>query len=276
MTSDDHPHKHRVEEIWRHYLTTGDMPKDLGAPWFMSRRLKPLIKHLPSDPRCRLCDLPFHGLGGLFTRSIGVTISTLNPHICNMCEEAIQQLNGGAEIETSLIFADIRGSTGIAEKLSPAEFSRLIDRFYTAASKVLFKKNGLLEKLIGDEVAGFFVPGFAGPQHARAAIEAGEEILRVTGHADPGGPWLPVGVGVHTGLAYVGAVGAGGGVPDITVLGDTVNTASRIASQAGPGELLFSEAAREGAKLPSAGLETRHLSLKGRTDPIDVWVKKLN
>src|SRR5687767_1160993 len=99
MTSDDPETKRKVEEIWRHYLTTGDMPADLGAPWFMSRRLKPLIRHLPSDPRCRLCDLPFHGLGGLFTRSIGVSISTLNPNICNMCEEAIQQLNGGAEIE---------------------------------------------------------------------------------------------------------------------------------------------------------------------------------
>jgi hypothetical protein len=74
--------------------------------------------------------------------------------------------------------------TTLAEKQSPAEFSRLIDRFYTATSKVLYKKNALLEKLIGDEVTAFFVPGVAGPQHARLAIEAGEEILRATGHAD--------------------------------------------------------------------------------------------
>ena len=86
---------------------------------------------------------------------------------------------------------------------------------------------------------------------------------------------MPVGVGVHTGVAYVGAVGAGGGVPDITVLGDAVNTAARIASQAGAGELLFSEAARDAAGLPNAGLETRHLSLKGRSEPIDVWVKQV-
>ena len=279
-SSDDHDHnrelpQYALNELWQMYLTTGDVPKGAGRPWFMSRRLRPLIKRLPANPRCRLCDYPFEGAGGFVARSLlGVAPSTLNPLICNVCESAIQEYGGGAEIELSLLFADVRGSTTIAEKLSPAEFSRLIDRFYTAASQVLFWKYGLLEKLIGDEVAGFFVPGIAGPQHARVAIEAGQEILRATGHTDPAGPWVPVGVGVHTGVAYVGAVGAGGGVPDITVLGDAVNTAARIASQAGAGELLFSEAARDAAGLPNAGLETRHLSLKGRSEPIDVWVKQ--
>ncbi len=266
----------QVKAIWHHYLTTGDMPKGLGVPWFMTRAFKPLIKRLPSDPRCRLCDLPFQGLGGFVTRSfLGVIPSSLNPHMCNMCEDALREFNCGVEVEISLLFADVRGSTTIAEKISPAEYSRLIDRFYTAASKVLFWKNGLLEKLIGDEVAGFFVPGFAGADHARVAVEAAAEILRMTGHGEGQAPWIPVGVGVHTGLAYVGAVGAGGGVPDITVLGDAVNTASRLASQAKSGELVFSEATRAAAGLPNTGLEARHLSLKGRTEPIDVWVQKL-
>jgi adenylate cyclase len=276
--NDHHEHsdpKRQLEEIWRYYLTTGDMPKAMGAPWFMARSLKPLIKRLPSDPRCRLCDLPFNGLGGFVTRSIlGVSASTLNPHVCNICEEGLRQFNCGAEVEVSLLFADVRGSTSMAEKVSPAEFSRVINRFYTAASKVIFWKNGLLEKLIGDEVAAFFVPGFAGADHARVAVEAGVEILSATGHADPQGPWVPVGVGVHTGLAYVGAVGAADAKPDITVLGDAVNTAARIASQAAAGEVLFSEAARTAANLPNAGLEARHLSLKGRSEPIDVWVRK--
>ncbi len=268
--------KQEVIALWQHYLTTGDMPKDVGSPWFLGRRFRPYIKRLPSDPRCRLCDLPFEGLGGFVTRSfLGVVPSNLNPHMCNMCEDALRHFNCGAEIEMSLLFADVRGSTAIAEKISPAEYSRLIDRFYTAASKVLFWKNGLLEKLIGDEVAGFFVPGFAGADHARVAVEAGEEILRATGHGQAGVPWAPVGVGVHTGLAYVGAVGAGGGVPDITVLGDAVNTASRLASQAKAGELMFSEATRAAAGLLNDGLEARQLSLKGRTEPIDVWVRTL-
>jgi len=269
-------HQLQAEEIWRSYMTTGEMPAYLGTPWFMKRFMRPVARWLPSEPRCRICDYPFEGVGGLLARTLfGLVPSKMNPQLCNICEMAAHTFRGGAEIEMSLIFADVRGSTTIAENKSPAEFSRLIDRFYQATSKVLYKKNALLEKLIGDEVAAFFVPGIAGPDHARLAIEAGEELLRVTGHGDQRGPWVPIGVGVHTGLAFVGAVGGTASAPDISVLGDTVNTAARIASQAGAGELLFSDAARAAARLKGDGLETRHLSLKGRTEPVDVWVKKL-
>ena len=272
----DHEQPYELNDLWHAYLTTGDVPKEAGRPWFMLRSLRPLVRRLPSNPRCRLCDYPFKGAGGFVARSmLGIERSTLNPLICNICEFAIREYKGGAELELSLLFADVRGSTSIAEKLSPAQFSRIIDRFYTAASQVLFEKYGLLEKLIGDEVAGFFVPGIAGKDHARVAIEAGEAILRETGHGEANGPWIPVGVGVHTGVAYVGAVGSGGGVPDITVLGDAVNVAARIASQAGAGELLFSEASRAAARLDSTGLEARHLSLKGKSEATDVWVKKV-
>jgi len=275
-SADPSEHQHQAEEIWRTYMTTGQMPAYLGAPWFMKRFMRPLARWLPSEPRCRICDYPFHGVGGLLSRTLfGLTPSKMNPQLCNICEMAAHTFRGGAEIEMSLLFVDVRGSTGIAENQSPAEFSRLIDRFYQAAAKVLYRKNALLEKLIGDEVTGFFVPGIAGPEHARLAIEAGEEILRATGHADPQGPWVPVGVGVHTGLAFVGSVGDAGSAPDISVLGDTVNAAARIASQAGAGEMLFSEAARAAAGLKNDGLEARHLSLKGRTEPIDVWVKRV-
>jgi adenylate cyclase len=275
-SADPTEHQHKAEEIWRTYMTTGEMPAYLGPPWFMKRFMRPVARWLPSDPRCRICDYPFQGLGGLVARALfGLTPSKMNPQLCNICEHTALAYRGGAEVEMSLLFVDVRGSTTIAENQSPAEFSRLIDRFYQATAKVLYKKNALLEKLIGDEVTGFFVPGIAGPDHARVAIEAGEEILRVTGHADPRGPWVPVGVGVHTGLAFVGAVGAADSAPDISVLGDTVNTAARIASQAGAGELLFSEAAGTAAGIQTAGLETRHLSLKGRTEPVDVWVKTL-
>lgn len=268
-------HQHQAEEIWRTYMTTGEMPAYIGPPWFMKRFMRPVARWLPSAPRCRLCEYPFQGIGGLLARALfGLAPSKMNPQLCNMCESAAHEYHGGAEVEMSLIFADVRGSTSIAENQSPVEFSQLIDRFYQATSKVLYKKNALLEKLIGDEVTGFFVPGIAGPDHARLAIEAGEQILRVTGHADPGGPWVPVGVGVHTGLAFVGAVGAPD-IPDISVLGDTVNAAARIASQAAAGELLFSDAARTAAGVGNGGLEARHLSLKGRTEPIDVWVKKI-
>lgn len=281
MTQHDHAEdpaaRQRLQEMWRHYLLHGEMPEDVaGTPWFMARPFRPFIKRLPSDPRCYLCDLPFEGAGGVITRLfLKIKRSDLNPRMCNMCEDALRHFNTGAEVEVSLLFADIRGSTTIAEKISPAEFSRLIHRFYTVASKAVFWKNGLVEKLVGDEVAAFFVPGFAGADHARVAVETGEAILRGTGHGSAAGPWLPVGVGVHTGVAYVGAVGAADAKPEITVLGDAVNTAARLAAQAKGGEVLLSEATRAAAGLPGDGLEARHLALKGRREPIDAWIKRV-
>jgi class 3 adenylate cyclase len=82
---------------------------------------------------------------------------------------------------------------------------------------------------------------------------------------------VPVGVGVHTGVSFVGTVGEGDAV-DFTALGDTVNAAARIASMAGAGELLISEMAAEAAGLDTSGLERRTLELRGREKPVDVWV----
>jgi adenylate cyclase len=179
------------------------------------------------------------------------------------------------ELELSLLFADVRGSTSMAEGMSPTSFSGLIDRFNQTTTTILFRRNAFIEKLIGDEVTGFFVPGFAGLNHARVAIETGREILEATGHDQPGGPWIPIGVGVHTGLAFVGAIGTGAGTTDIAVLGDNVNTAARIASQAGVGELLASKDAIQASALEFPSPETRQLELKGRARPIEAGVISL-
>jgi adenylate cyclase len=128
---------------------------------------------------------------------------------------------------------------------------------------------------MGDEVIGLYTPGFAGPQHARLAVQAAQELLRSTGHAGDDGPWLPVGVGVHTGVAYVGAVGSEGAVSDVTVLGDAANTAARLASAAGPGEVLVSEAACAAAGIAVKGLERRQLRLKGRDEQVEVRVLRV-
>ena len=77
-----------------------------------------------------------------------------------------------------------------------------------------------------------YFPLFARKNHAGAAIQGAEELLRVTKHGDEGSQVLPIGVGVHTGVAYVGTVsGTEGSVSDITALGDNVNITARLASQ---------------------------------------------
>lgn len=184
---------------------------------------------------------------------------------------------GGAEVELSMLFVDVRGSTGLAERMTAKEFSWLMNRFYKAATKVLIKTDAFIDKLVGDEVVGLYLPLFTGPNHAFAAIEAAQELLRVTGHSDRDGPWLPIGVGIHTGVAYVGIVsGAEGTVTDVTALGDSVNTAARLASYAGSGEALISEACFGAAGLDMGKLERRQLDLKGKSEAVHVYVFQSN
>lgn len=267
----------KAEKVWHSYMTTGKLPDYAQPVWFENKYLRPFVRLLPSDPRCRWCYYPFQGIGGRLSRILlGVAPSKLNPQLCNVCERTANNFPGGTEIEVSVLFADVRGSTALAEEMSPAEFSHLIDSFYKATTRVLFKQRAFVEKLIGDEVTGFFVPGFAGETHAHNAVEAGEGILRATGHNNPDGPWIPVGVGVHTGIAFVGAVSSEGGGADITVLGDTANTGARLASQAATGEIVMSDATRVAAGIDTIGMQARHLKLKGRTEELDVWVKNLS
>jgi adenylate cyclase len=180
---------------------------------------------------------------------------------------------GGTEVEISMLFVDVRGSTSLAEKMSTAEFSRLMKRFYKAATKVLIKTDAFIDKFVGDAVTGLFFPLFTGPNHAQAAVLAAQELLQATNNADGQGSWLPVGVGVHTGVAFVGTVsGAEGSVKDVTALGDNVNIAARLASVAGAGEALISDEAYVAADLKLGDLERRQLELKGKSELLGVRV----
>lgn len=261
-----------AEAFWNHYLTHGEPPEWMGMPWYRSGLIKMLLRRLPGSPRCLICGYPFKGPGGSVARLLGIAPSRLNPLYCNLCEWAAENYQGGAEVEATLLFADVRGSTGLAERLHPGEFSRLINRFYDAATTALIRTNGMIEKLIGDEVTGFYVPGFCGPHHATAAIKAARQILKATGHSAAGEPWLPVGIGIHTGTIYVGAVRSDAGVFDIVVLGDAANVAARLAGQARAGEILLSEAACACAEVEKGRMEQRRLRLKGRRQQVETWV----
>jgi adenylate cyclase len=234
------------------------------------RRGRALFRLLPRDPRCTLCLAPFAGPFVPVMRLLGKSRSRKNPRFCGDCLAEIPL--GGAEIEATLIFADVRGSTPLAERLGATEFSRLINRFYSATAEALTAGGALIIDFVGDEVVGLYVPGFAGPRHAAKAIEACREVLRLTGHTDPAGPWVPVGIGLHTAVVFVGAAGSPDGVADIRALGDAVHVTARLASSAAAGEALITEAAVSASGLDLDGLERRRLPLKGLTEPMMVRV----
>ena len=180
---------------------------------------------------------------------------------------------GGTELEISMLFVDVRGSTRMAEGMTPASFGQLMNRFYRTATEVLIGTDAVIDKLVGDEVIGLYLPIFTGPNHARPAVLAAQELLMATGHAREEGPWLPIGIGVHTGVAFVGTVaGVDETVSDITALGDNVNVTARLASVAAPGEALISEVAYTTGGVDLGELEVRQLDLKGKSDPIPARV----
>jgi adenylate cyclase len=198
-------------------------------------------------------------------RLVGFGPSRLNRRLCRACFRSVEKKPGGAEIELSLLFADVRGSTGLAERMPAQEFSSLISRFYGKAAGVIDgSEGGIVDKFAGDGVVALFVPGFAGETHAEKAVAAARRLLEETAGD------IPVGAGVHTGVAYVGRVGEGDAC-DFTAVGDAANTAARLSSAAGAGEILVSAAAAGSAGLDTSTLEPRTLELRGRDEAVQAW-----
>ena len=198
----------------------------------------------------------------------GYRQSRKSPSICNYCDDLLPR--GGAEVDMAILFADMRGSTALAQELGPTAFAALLNRFYEAASKVLIDRMAVVDKLVGDEVVAMFLPS-SGPDYRKRAMESAVELLKAVGFGEGRDGWAPIGVGVNAGLAYVGKVGAKE-VNDFTALGDTVNAAARLQSEAEPGEVILSEALYEEIVAIHPTLEQRSLDLRGRDAPMDVRV----
>ena len=251
----------RDDDLWREVLAGTQSRMRAG---------RHVMRHLPSDPRCKLCAAPFGGVGGAFMRLVGKRRWPKNPKFCSQCFTQLTDHHGGAEISCSLMFADVRGSTSMGEAMRPTEVHKVMDRFFDTAAHVLVEHDAIVDRFVGDQAIGIFVPALAGAGHAARAIAAGRALVDATGNGHAASS-VPIGVGVHTGIAFVGVVGTGSAV-DFTALGDTVNIASRLASAAAPGEVLVSVDATRAAEFPSTGLERRDLVLKGRSAATPVVV----
>lgn len=215
-----------LDAVWKGILVDGHRTLKL---------MRGVFRRLPSPPRCKECNSPFNGVGGRITRIIGMRRSPKNPNFCDACVTSMPA--GGIETDVAVLFADVRGSTELGESLGSKSYAELLNSFYRTATNVLLDHDAIIDKLIGDEVMALFVPGFAGKQYRRRAVQAGEALLKAVENQD-GAPRLSLGVGVHAGLAYVGNVG-GQGILDFTALGDTVNTASRLQALASPGQMVI-------------------------------------
>jgi adenylate cyclase len=183
---------------------------------------------------------------------------------------------GGAEIELTMLFADLRGSTAIAQRGSAGEYAGTMNRFYSTATDVLIRTDAYIDKVVGDEVIGLYFPLFAGRVHAQRAVEAAWELLRAATFDNVGRRLFPLGIGVHTGTAFVGTVaGAEGTITDIAALGNEVNLTARLSSAASSGEALISEAACRASGLDLNHLSRRQVELRGHAKVLDVRVMRM-
>jgi adenylate cyclase len=229
---------------------------------------------VPSSPRCKLCAAPFGGVGGVMFRPMGYGRSPGNPALCGKCEIMLRREGlTGVEIPVSLLFTDVRGSTGMGERMRPTEFHDFLDHFYRLASAAIVRHDGLVDKIVGDEVIGLFFGGISGQNHPGAAIAAALDLAERAARADatPAGP-IPAGTAVHTGDAFVGSTGPAGTVDDFTALGDTVNTTARLASAARAGEVIVSLTGATAAGTDPSGLDRRTIEVRGRSAPIEVVI----
>lgn len=196
-------------------------------------------------------------------RRMGKGPSRKNPRWCNLCFEEAPE--GGVTLTIGVLFADVRGSTAIAEGVSPKEMANRLNHFYADLTQVIVQ-HGIVDKLIGDEVMGlYFGPLSKDGRYVDAMVADARKILETVGYGSHRGPRLEVGIGLDVGPAYVGIVGDGD-IRDFTAIGDVVNTASRLQSVAGSGQIVMSEAVAQTAAVAD-GVPTT-FALKGKAEPV--------
>ena len=253
------PDEDPVTAQWR-ALLTGEDPslQTVRRRW----------RHVPAAPRCKVCASPTQGIGGAVARLFWHGPMHDNPLLCKACFGKISGHPGGAELEISVVFADVRGSTGMAERSSASAFRSLIQAYYRSAAAAIDANGGIIDKFLGDGVMALFIPVISGENHAKRAIDAGRAILARVERDGLAQRGLMVGAGVHTGQAFVGVVGSDQKA-DFTALGDTVNICARLGGIAGPGELLVSREAWDRAGLGTPPSE-RDVEIAGRTGSLSV------
>ena len=226
------------------------------------KKAQRVFRRLPHDPRCKLCQNPFAGVGGKLVGLMGRKPSRKSPNLCQACFDMLP--SGGIEIDIGVVFADVRGSTSIGQHSTATEFAGRLNRFYKTATDVLIHHDGLIDKLIGDEVMALFISGIAGPDYRGKAARAALELAAAVGD-------LPVGVAANAGIAFVGNVGSGT-VMDFTALGDAVNIGARLQSYASPGEVVLAADLYGLVAVDHPGVRSELIEVRGRDEPVEVNV----
>jgi adenylate cyclase len=201
----------------------------------------------------------------------------LAPEVVEMVAASPNEIKlGGVNQKVSILFADIRGFTGIAEKLQPQQVVEILNEFFGRATEVIFDHFGTLDKYLGDGLMAIFGAPYSKGNDAAHAVRAAITIQRLMQQINRDAkarkwPELELGIGINTGIVTVGNIGSKQRL-DYTVIGDEVNIAARLMSHAGPGQILISTATASelDASFTISGLKP--VALKGKSQPVPVKI----
>jgi class 3 adenylate cyclase len=207
----------------------------------------------------------------LFARALA---SFLPPEVAEMVEASPSALSLREEVEATILFSDIRGFSSLAERLAPGEVADVVGRHLAAMTEVVVSHGGTLDKFAGDAVMAVFGAPRKTQDHAglalRCAIAMQHRQAGLNAEGDRLGlPTSEIGIGLNTGTVIAGTIG-GSGRLDYTVLGDAVNVAQRLQSEAAGGEILASAATvtrSSASNVEPAGFK----QLKGRQEPVEAY-----
>ncbi len=182
---------------------------------------------------------------------------------------------GGVKRRVVVLFSDIRGFTALSEQMRPDEIASLLTEYFSEMVEIVFEHGGTLDKFIGDAVMALWGAPVSRPGDAdratRAAIAMQQRIDRLNAEwSRRGRRTIAVGIGINVGEVFAGNIGSGRRL-DYTVIGDSVNTAARLCAEAGPGEILVSEALYRQLAAPPPVHTLTPLPLRGKAQAVQVY-----
>jgi adenylate cyclase len=202
-----------------------------------------------------------------------------SPDLAKMIAEHGEEVKlSGTKRPVVILFSDIRGFTPMSEKMEPDDVAQLLREYFTEMVEIVFRHGGTLDKFIGDAIMALWGAPFSTPDDAdkamAAAIEMQRALVPLNEHWTAGGkPEISIGVGINWGEVFAGNVGSEQRL-EYTVLGDAVNTASRLCSKAAKGEIMISEPFYKRLKNPPEVEAREPIPLKGKSKPVANYLAK--
>ena len=182
---------------------------------------------------------------------------------------------GGAKRQVVVLFSDIRGFTQLSERMSPDGIAGLLTDYFTEMVEIVFRYGGTLDKFMGDALMALWGAPIARIDDAdratRAAIGMQQALRQLNVRwQQQGRPALAVGIGLNAGEVFAGNIGSERRL-EYTVIGDAVNVAARLCSQAGPGEILIAEPLHAVLSQPPPVSSLTPVPLRGKSRPVPVY-----